>query len=59
MTSYYRLRFGRAKRRGAIADYTGRVEIYIEVRDLWIGAYVSSDAVYVCPLPCLVIRIAR
>lgn len=36
-----------------------RVSIYIEPRDLWIGVYVSEQAVYVCPLPCLVIKIAR
>ncbi len=37
----------------------GRVEIYPEPRDLWIGAYIAPDAVYICPLPILVIRISR
>lgn len=36
-----------------------RVRIYFEPRDVWIGAYVAKGAVYVCPLPCLVIRWQR
>lgn len=42
-----------------VADKRGRVEIYLEPRDLWVGAYVNQRAVYVCPLPMLVIRISR
>ena len=32
--------------------------VYIEPADLWVGAYLPKDrsAVYVCPLPCLVLR---
>lgn len=37
----------------------GRVELYVEPRDLWIGVYVAPAAVYVCPLPMLVIRWSR
>jgi len=36
-----------------------RLRIYIEPRDAWIGVYVSEKAVYVCPVPFLVIRFAR
>ena len=34
----------------------GRLAIYIEPRDVWVGVYVALDAVYVCPLPMLVLR---
>jgi hypothetical protein len=34
----------------------GRLAIYFEKRDLWVGVYVAPDALYVCPLPCLVFR---
>lgn len=37
----------------------GRVQLYIEPRDLWVGAYVAPDAVYVCPLPLVVIKVDR
>jgi hypothetical protein len=37
----------------------GRVQLYIEPRDAWIGVYVAVDAVYVCPLPFIVIRYRR
>ena len=33
-----------------------RLRVYFEKRDAWIGVYVARDAVYVCPLPFLVIR---
>lgn len=36
-----------------------RLRVYIEPRDLWIGVYVARDAVYVCPLPTIVIRWRR
>jgi hypothetical protein len=35
------------------------VRIYMDQRDLWIGVYVSPDAIYVCPLPCIVFRWQR
>lgn len=37
----------------------GRLKIYIEPVDIWIGVYIGEDYVYVCPLPCLVFRWAR
>lgn len=37
----------------------GRIQVYIEPRDLWIGVFVDHKAIYVCPLPCLVMRWAR
>jgi len=41
-------------RRGSWRDR--RLLVYIELRDLWIGAFVARDAVYVVPLPGLVFR---
>lgn len=37
----------------------GRLATYIEWRDLWVGVFVAADAVYVCPLPTLVLRWTR
>lgn len=37
----------------------GRLKIYIEPRDIWVGVYVAPKAVYVCPLPLLVFRWRR
>jgi hypothetical protein len=37
----------------------GRLQVYIEPRDAWIGVYVAPDAVYVLLLPFLVLRWAR
>ena len=34
-------------------------QIYIEPRDWWVGLYISDVALYVCPLPCIVIKIWR
>lgn len=36
-----------------------RVQLYIEPRDAWIGAYVAPHAVFVCPLPFLVVKVRR
>jgi hypothetical protein len=36
-----------------------RVQLYIEPRDVWMGVYIAPDAVYVCPLPLVVVRVAR
>ena len=36
-----------------------RFRVYFEPRDWWIGVYVAPKAVYLCPLPTLVIRFAR
>lgn len=37
----------------------GRLRIYIEPRDWWVGVYIAPHAVYVCPLPLLVFRWSR
>ena len=34
----------------------GRLSIYVDPRDIWLGVYVAPTAVYVCPLPLLVFR---
>jgi hypothetical protein len=36
-----------------------RLQVYLDPRDVWVGVYVAPVAVYVCPLPCLVLRWAR
>lgn len=46
-------------RRTEFGRRPGRLSVYVELRDLWVGAFVASTAVYVCPLPCLVIRWQR
>ena len=33
-----------------------RLSLYLEPRDLWIGVFVSPQAVYVCPVPCCVVK---
>lgn len=37
----------------------GRLSVYVEPRDIWVGLYVAPAAVYVCPLPLLVIKWRR
>jgi hypothetical protein len=37
----------------------GRLSIYLDARDIWIGVYVAESAVYVCPLPLLVVKVKR
>ncbi len=37
----------------------GRIQVYIEPRDAWVGAYVASNALYVCALPFVVLRWQR
>lgn len=36
-----------------------RLSVYVEPRDAWVGAYIAEKAVYVCPVPFLVIRWQR
>ena len=36
-----------------------RPRVYLEPRDAWVGAYLARDALYVCPLPLLVLRWER
>lgn len=37
----------------------GRLQIYIEPRDVWVGVYVAPNAVYVLLVPFLVLRWTR
>ncbi|MET7395602.1 hypothetical protein ABZS66_19140 [Dactylosporangium sp. NPDC005572] len=37
----------------------GRLQLYVEPRDAWIGVYVAPQAVYVLPLPFIVLRWTR
>jgi hypothetical protein len=37
----------------------GRLRIYFEPRDAWSGMYVAKDAIYICPVPFLVLRWQR
>lgn len=46
-------------RRDDILPGEPRVRIGWEPRDLWVGVYRGPDAVYICPLPCVVIRVRR
>ncbi|MGS2645923.1 hypothetical protein [Streptosporangium sp. G12] len=34
----------------------GRLSIYLEPRDLWVGLYIAPTALYFCPLPVLVLK---
>jgi hypothetical protein len=35
------------------------IALIFEPRDLWVGGYIGNTAVYICPIPTLVIRIKR
>ncbi len=37
----------------------GRLRIYAQPRDWWIGVYIADDAVYVCPIPTMCWRWQR
>lgn len=37
----------------------GRLALYVEPRDAWVGLYIDPRAFYVCPLPFVVLRWAR
>ena len=37
----------------------GRFWIVFEPRDIWVGVFVARKAVYVCPVPCLVVKWER
>ena len=36
-----------------------RLTVSLAWYDLWIGVFVSRDAVYVCPLPCVLFKYRR
>lgn len=48
-----------ARLRGLPLVRLGRLSLYLEPRDMWVGCYVARDAVYVCPVPCVVVRWQR
>ena len=35
------------------------VKVYIDTNDWWIGVYRGPNHWYICPLPCIVIRLNR
>ncbi len=35
------------------------MKLIFEPRDLWVGVYLGSEHIYVCPLPCIVLRFPR
>lgn len=37
----------------------GRLAVYIEPRDIWIGVFIAPAAIYVCPLPLVVLKWER
>jgi hypothetical protein len=37
----------------------GRLSMYLEPRDIWIGVYVAPNAMYIRPVPTLVIKWIR
>ena len=37
----------------------GKLSVYFDFRDWWVGVYVGAAAIYVCPVPCLVFRWRR
>lgn len=37
----------------------GRLRIYVEPRDVWVGVYIADLYLYVCPLPTVVFRWTR
>lgn len=43
----------------AAAPLRRRVEVGFEPKDIWVGMYVVPTAYYICPLPMILIRVAR
>ena len=39
--------------------HRGRFWLIFEPRDIWVGAYVSSKAVFVCVVPCIAVQWER
>lgn len=40
--------------------FRGRLQVYIDTRDVWVGVYVADDYIYVLPLvPTVVVRWER
>ena len=36
-----------------------RLTVSLAWFDLWIGVFISKDAVYICPLPCILLKWRR
>lgn len=43
----------------AAANHRHRIELHFVPGDLWIGAFVADDAVYLIIVPTIVVRVAR
>ncbi len=41
------------------AVQVGPLRVFIEPRDAWVGWYRADYAHFICPLPCVVLRIER
>ncbi len=54
-----RLHFGRSKGYWFSGDIRGRVELYFDFHDWWIGVFFDSTAFYLIVIPTSVIRISR
>jgi len=37
----------------------GRLSVRINLRDWWVGVFIAKTHIYVCPLPCVVLRWTR
>ena len=37
----------------------GRLTVSLAWYDLWVGVFVSRDAIYACPLPCVLFKWLR
>lgn len=38
---------------------TGRIKVYWDFRDWWVGVFFDTYYLYICIIPCLVLRIRR
>ena len=36
-----------------------RLDVYVDTADWWVGVYLGPTAIFICPLPCLVVRWQR
>lgn len=36
-----------------------KTDLYIDTRDWWVGIFLDKDYLYICLVPCVVIRIIR
>lgn len=47
-----RMRWGTPGRKSVVH----RLELFLIWYDIWVGAYIAPDAVYVCPFPMVVFK---